>query len=97
MKKEDWIDSILESASEIEQAEASPFLYNKINNRLNQKEKSTGILLRRDVGWAVAVSLVVALNVSSLFICKAKIHKQKESASIEALTDEMNSTTNYNY
>ncbi len=97
MKKEDWINSILDSASEIEAVEANPYLFNKITSRINQPKTISKPMVKYNVGWAVAISLVVALNVSSLVIYKTKIHKQTESASIEALSNEMISTTNYNY
>ena len=97
MKKEEWINSIMESASEIKQVEANPFLLAKITNRITQSEKSRKPLLKHNLGWAVAISVVIALNISSLFIYNTKIHRQQESASIEALSNEMISTTNYNY
>ena len=97
MKKEEWINSILETASGIKETDVNPFLYQKITDRLNQSEKSIRPSLKYNLGWAVAISVVIALNVSSLFIYNTKIHKQQESASIEALSNEMISTTNYNY
>lgn len=87
----------MESASEIKQVDANPFLFAKITDRINQPESSTRPSLKYNLGWAVTIFIVIALNVSSLFIYNTKMHKQQESASIEALSNEMIPTANYNY
>ncbi len=97
MKKEDWVNSILESTSGIEAVEANPFLFHKITNRIHQRETGSNLFTKYNIGWAVTILIAIALNVSSLVIYQTKIHNQNESASIEALANEMVSTTNYNY
>jgi hypothetical protein len=97
MKKEDWINNILESASEIKESEPNPYLYSKILNRINQTENKTRPGLKYKLRWVAAISLVIAINVSAFFIYKLKIHKQNEAIAIESLSNEMISNTTYNY
>jgi hypothetical protein len=97
MKKEYWINSILQSASEINEVEANPFLWEKINIRLNVRSDAVKYNVKYKLGWAVAIALMVALNVSTLLIYSLKDQKHSEAASINALTAELSSNTTYNY
>jgi|WetSurMetagenome_2_1015567.scaffolds.fasta_scaffold204099_2 hypothetical protein len=97
MKKEDWINSILESTSEINEVDANPFLYPKIISRLSPSGKDANPILKFSIGWAVGLSIVIAVNITVLCIYQLKIQKQNESAAIEALSNEMTSNTTYNY
>jgi hypothetical protein len=97
MKKEYWINSILQNASEINEVEANPFLFEKINNRLSVRSEAVKYKVKYKLGWAVAIALVVALNVSTLLIYSLKDQKQNEAASVSALTAELNSNISYNY
>ena len=97
MKKEEWINGILESASNIKEAEPNPFLYNKVLNRLNQSENYSAHTANYRLRWALAFSIVIVFNISAIILYKSKSYKQKEAATIEALTDELSSSTTYNY
>ncbi len=96
MKKEDWINSVLESASKIEDVETNPFLYEKVLNRLNEKHSKAKVI-RFSIGWAAAILLFVTLNLSTIIIYQSRNHEQNESAAIKELSNEMNSNTTYNY
>ena len=97
MKKEEWINSIMESASEIKEVAPNPYLYNKVLNRLGQPEKLSTPTMKYKLRWAFAFSIVIAFNLSAFFIYESKLHKQKEASSIESLSNEMISSTTYNY
>lgn len=96
MKKENWINSILESASAKNDAEPNPYLYNKILDRMNASEKvAPGV--RYTIGWMATVSLVIMINVSALYIYKSKMNEQNKVTAIEALSNEMVMNTTYNF
>lgn len=96
MKKEDWINNVIESASQIKQVEANPFLFEKTLNQINV-DKAKPSTIRFSIGWATAILLFIALNLSTILIYQSKTHKQNDSANIEALSNELNSNTTYNY
>jgi hypothetical protein len=97
MKKEYWINNILQSASEINEVEANPFLLEKINTRLSVRDEVVNSTVKYKLGWALAIALIIALNVSTLLIYSLKDQKQNEAASVNALTAELSSNTTYNY
>jgi len=97
MEKKEWINSILETASEIKAVEPNPYLYHKIVNRLHQPEKLSSTILKYKLEWVIAFFLVIALNVSSLVVYKTKVKKGKEVSAIEALSGEISFNTTYNY
>jgi len=97
MDKEQWISSILDSAAEVNDVESNPYLYYKIDDRLNQQGKSSTPVLKYSIGWAFVFLLVIAFNVSSVVIFKTKEKNQKDTAALEALSGEMNNSTTYNY
>jgi len=97
MKKEDWINNILESASEIKQVDANPFMFNKICNQLDEEEDHSLPFARFKVGWAILVTLTIAINVSTLLFYNSKAQKLHKKSGIESLTDEINLSTTYNY
>lgn len=96
MEKEKWISSIMESASEIREAEPNPYLYNKIMSKMTQPSPAL-YSIKYKLSWAFAIVLVLAMNISAYAIYKTKIGKQHESTAIESLTDEMTAGTSYNY
>ena len=97
MKKEDWIDSIMESAIEIKKVEENPFLYQKLVKRLNQPENDSNPIVKYKLGWAIAIVILVSLNIFAITIYKLKSDNQKKSAIIERLSGEMISNLTYNY
>ena len=96
MKKEEWINSVLESASKINEVDTNPFLFEKVLNRLNEKPSKVAVL-KFNISWAAAIILFVALNLSTMIIYQTKNRKQNESAAIKELSIEINSNTAYNY
>jgi hypothetical protein len=97
MKKEEWVNHILESASEINEVEANPFLFQKILTRISSPEKGAILTSKYRLAWTVAISVVIAVNISAFALYKSRIHKQKEEAVIEVLSNEMDTNTTYNY
>jgi hypothetical protein len=97
MKKEEWINDILESVSEVKEIEANSFLYQKVLARLNQQEKDLIFNFKPRVRWAITFSLIIAFNLSALVIHKLNITRQNNSEAIEVLTNEINFNTTYNY
>jgi hypothetical protein len=97
MKKEEWINSILESASEIKEVEANPYLYSKVMNKVSTAKGSSILGRHYKLSWAIAISLVIVLNASAVIIYRSDVHRQKKTAAMEELSEEMTSNTTYNY
>lgn len=97
MEKENWINSIIESASKIREAEPNPYLYSRIQSRLAAKESQPVFSPRFKLAWVTAIILVIAINISALAVYRSKQVKQKESYSMESLAGEFNTDTSYNY
>ncbi len=97
MKKDHWVNSIFESASAINKVEANPYLWEKVNARLYHPVQEVPSSARYKLRWAVTIALLITLNVSAILIRSLQDQKQTQSSSVSALTDEMNSNTNYNY
>jgi hypothetical protein len=97
MKKEQWINDIFETASEIKEVEAGPYLYQKIISRLHQPEESSATIWKFKLEWALAFFLVIAINISSFVVFKTKMKKEKEQSAIQALSGEISFNTLYNY
>jgi len=55
------------------------------------------LMLKFNLNWAMAISLVLVLNISSLVLHNIKIHRKNETTAMEALKNEMISNTIYNY
>jgi len=97
MEKEQWINSILETASEIKEMEANPYLFHKVLSRLHQPENPSATLWKNRLEWVIVFFLVIAINVSSLVVYKSKVKKEKEASAIEALSEEISFNTLYYY
>lgn len=66
--KDKWIQETLESADNIKRAEASPFIYPKILNRLKDLHKTGSIIpLRRAAIGFVSIILLAIINVFVIF------------------------------
>ncbi|MGZ3885130.1 MAG: hypothetical protein ACXVPQ_06000 [Bacteroidia bacterium] len=96
MKKEEWIDTILESTDQLKPAEANPYLYNKIITTL---EQPPAFAAQRPVVFRVALAgaAVLILNIGCFAV---KSHMEKEragEAAVASLGTEMgfNNTLNY--
>ena len=97
MNKEERINHILESSAEIKPAEANPFLYQKIINRVQQPRVQTVSIAKFRLNWAAAIALIVAVNIAVLFVYHAKSGKQKEAYALQTLSNQLSSTTTYRY
>jgi hypothetical protein len=97
MQKEEWINSILESASGIKEVEASPYLYSKIINKVSSAKGSSIPGPHYKLNWAIAISLLIVLNASAVVIYRSDVRRQKKAAALEELSKEMTSNTTYNY
>jgi len=97
MKKEEWINSVLETASEIREIDGNPFLYQKLVHQINLSKQKEVPSIKYKLSWAIAIFVLIALNISVLAIYKSKIHKQNETVAIEVLSKELNSNTIINY
>jgi hypothetical protein len=97
MKKENRINSIMESASEIKETEPNPYLYNKILSRLSQPVTVTAVNYKFKLAWVAVITMVIAMNVSAFAVYQSKVKKQNETTAIESLSDEFSTDTSYNY
>jgi hypothetical protein len=94
MNKEKLIDETLDSLNGVRRAEADPFLYEKIMNRMQQQpaQKAGGSFAFR---WQTAVlGLLLLLNAYTAFNTKPTTGKTN-SASV--ITNEYFSSGTYNY
>jgi len=92
MKEQDWIDEVLESTTGIKKAEASPFLFEKIANRI---ERSKETVIRPGLKWALAVSVIVLITVNLFSVIKIS---KVETGKAEMISgNEYDHSTNYNY
>jgi|GEM_PF-1532697 len=98
MKKEEWINSILETASEVKEVEPNPYLYHKILNKFeSQPTVETASTFKFKFAWVAAIFLIISINVSAVIIYKSKVISQNKDAAIESMADEMNACQTYNY
>jgi predicted acetyltransferase len=84
--KEEWIQKTMESLDRVSGAETSPFLAEKIRQRMQSKTMKT-ITIQAKVAWRIAacIALLAAIN---FFSC---IHYQKN---ITSQSDRSNSFSN---
>lgn len=67
-KKEEWINRVLESSKEIKRAEASPYLFTRIKEKIKEQETPQERFVPAKRAWAYAVSflILVILNIGIL-------------------------------
>lgn len=97
MKKEEWVNEILESASAIKEVQENPFLYQKMLNRLNRRKEPGISISRFRLGWAVAIALIISVNAAAFFTYRHKVQKQNELVVLETLSSQMISNSTFNY
>jgi len=97
MIKEEWINNIIGATSGIKEVEVNPFLFQKILNKINQPEIAPVLSFRYKMNWAFAISFVILLNFSSMLFYKSLVQKKNQDINIDALSKEINPTTNFNY
>jgi hypothetical protein len=98
MKKEEWINSLLETASEVKEVEPNPYLYHKILNKLEYQPTGEAVsTIKFKLVWVAAIFLIISINVSAVIIYKSKVISQNKDAAIESMANEMNACQTYNY
>lgn len=97
MKKEEWINHILESSEDIKPAEPNPFLYHKIMSKLEGAGYSKPISTSYITKWAFAASAMILLNISGLITYNKWVKQQHEEVALSALSKEMGIISTFNY
>ena len=91
--KEQWIAKVLESANQIAESKPSPFLFQKIKNKIDlQAQLPKPATNQFNYKWAFAFVAIIALNTFALYLNSNKSARQKAINSIE-----LNNQTVYNY
>jgi hypothetical protein len=94
MNKEKFIDETLNSLRGVRRAQADPFLYEKVLNRMQERSSektAAGFAFR----WQVAaLGLLLLLNAYTAFNGKASTEK---TSSASVITNEYFSPVTYNY
>jgi len=97
MEKENWINEVMQSTKGMNPVEASPFLFEKIAFKIEQKESDEMQETSFFKTWALAATFVVTINiVSFIYTQKDKPLQQKEQG-YAALSKEMGLTETTNY
>jgi len=97
MKKEAWIQHIMESTGDIQPAAPNPFLYHKVINRLNTAVSDERNVIKLRTSLAIAASLLIIINLTGLWALKSKESKQTENVAIVHLSNEIGGGPTYNY
>lgn len=101
MKKEDIqhkVEEVMQSLDGVQSAEANPFLYSKVMNRLQNKNVSTRKFLRLSWELAFAMILFTGLNIAAFFYFKQDDTQNDDNGSITSLANEYTiNSNNYNY
>lgn len=91
--KEQWIAKVLESANQIAESKPSPFLFQKIKNKIElQAQLPRPATNQFNYKWAFAFVAIIALNTFALYVNSNKSHRQETINAIE-----LNNQTVYNY
>ena len=99
MDQNNWINEVLESTKGMQKAEASPFLFEKISNRI-QTGKTSAPVKTNGIKWAFASFAAVILIVNVLAISNYSGSEKNNSDKTElvsALGSELGYNSNYNY
>ena len=59
--KEKWINKVLESSKEIKRAEASPFLFTRIKEKIKEQEAPNGQIVPAKQVWVLALSFLILI------------------------------------
>jgi hypothetical protein len=101
MKKEDIqhkVEEVMQSLDGAQRAEASPYLYSKVMNRLQNKTASSRKFLRLSWELAFAMILFTGLNIAAFFYFKQDDSQNDDNGSITSLANEYTiNSNNYNY
>jgi hypothetical protein len=71
--RDEKIEAVISSLDGMQRAEANPFLYGKIRNRMKGK-----VLVPKQLGWSMVIALLVvaAVNLSTIFHLNAEKQKR---------------------
>ncbi|MDI3318483.1 hypothetical protein [Pinibacter soli] len=101
MKKEDIqhkVEEVMQSLDGAERAEASPFIYSKVMNRLQNRSVSARKFLRLSWELAFAMILFTGLNIAAFFYFNQDDNQNDDNGSITSLANEYTiNSNNYNY
>ena len=85
MKKEKWIEEILQSAKEIQPVSSDPYMATRIEAKLQQP----GLVNRLPLRWAYAlVTTMLLLFVMNISIWRNKTQRQPASSGVQELIQE---------
>ena len=91
--KDQWIANVLESANQIAESKPSPFLFQKIKNKIElQAQLPKPATNQFNYKWAFAFVAIIALNTFALYV---NMHKSNRLKTINSI--ELNNQTIYNY
>ena len=91
--KEQWIANVLESANQTSESKPSPFLFQKIKNKIElQAQLPRPATNQFNYKWAFAFVAIIALNTFALYV---NMHKSNRLKTINSI--ELNNQTIYNY
>ncbi len=91
--KEQWIANVLDSANQIAESKPSPFLFQKIKNKIELQAHLPNTASNQfTYKWAFAFVAIIALNTFALYVNSNKSARQKIINTIE-----LNNQTVYNY
>ena len=98
MNKEQWVNAVIGSTNGMKQAEANPYLYQKVLHKLKEQNQPVevlpGFVVRR---WAIAATVVMILNVLTVVhYTTTGANVSKEQAQ-NALSQEMGLNSTYNF
>ncbi|HWY12649.1 MAG TPA: hypothetical protein VN026_15050 [Bacteroidia bacterium] len=99
MEQNNWINEVLESTKGMQKAEASPFLFEKISNRI-QTGKTASPVKTNNIKWVFVLVAAVILIVNIIAISNYSNSENKNSNETElvsALGSELGYNSNYNY
>ena len=98
MEQNNWINEVLESTTGLQKAEPSPFLFEKVSQRIAQGKTRATASNSIKWGFAMATVVVVTLNVivMSNYIGNNS-STSNNSELVSTLSSELGYNTNYNY
>lgn len=96
------VDEIMKSLDNVQPAEASPFLYSKVMNRLHYKNNVMQIETRKflRLSWELAFAMLffIGLNIATFVYFSEEKYDQEYTNSLTTLANEFTiNSNNYNY
>lgn len=95
MKKEEWIEEVFNSTQGIKRANASPFLLEKIAQRIASENEQKISKLNPAFKWAFTLTAILFISVNIVSI--KKISSLNDSKNMSEQINEFNHSVIYNY